>query len=255
MLLEVRNINHTFTYNTFFRKYTKQILSNINFQMQQGENVALIGPSGCGKSTLAKIIAQLQKPQSGQILFHNNVIQLQNLHQRREFYKQVQILFQDPLGSLNPRYNVLEHLQEPLNYLLNIKNKAVQLQKIYPLLDQLALPKNILYHYPQMLSGGQAQRICIARMLLIKPLFVILDETTSGLDYQLQEEIWDLFLNMQKTYNTTFLFITHDLMLAHKYCQTIMLMEEGKLIESIKANDKFQSNLGRELMTCFNAVL
>uniref|UniRef100_UPI0026F2E4F4 ABC transporter ATP-binding protein n=1 Tax=Helicobacter bilis TaxID=37372 RepID=UPI0026F2E4F4 len=198
MLLEVRNINHIFTYNTFFKKYTKQILNNVSFKMKQRENIALIGPSGCGKSTLAKIIAQLQKPQSGQILFNGKVVNLENLQQKKEFYKQAQILFQDPLSSLNPRYNVLEHLQEPLNHLLNIQSKSAQLQKIYPILEQLDLPNSILYHYPAMLSGGQAQRVCIARMLLIKPLFVILDETTSGLDYELQEEIWNLFLNMQK---------------------------------------------------------
>ncbi|MCI7410478.1 dipeptide/oligopeptide/nickel ABC transporter ATP-binding protein [Helicobacter bilis] len=255
MLLEVRNINHIFTYNTFFKKYTKQILNNVSFKMKQRENIALIGPSGCGKSTLAKIIAQLQKPQSGQILFNGKVVNLENLQQKKEFYKQAQILFQDPLSSLNPRYNVLEHLQEPLNHLLNIQSKSAQLQKIYPILEQLDLPNSILYHYPAMLSGGQAQRVCIARMLLIKPLFVILDETTSGLDYELQEEIWNLFLNMQKIYNTTFLFITHDLILARKYCQRIILMEEGKIIEDLNTNDEFKSNLGKEFDACFHAVL
>ncbi len=255
MLLEVRNINHIFTYNTFFKKYTKQILNNVSFQMKQGENIALIGPSGCGKSTLAKIIAQLQKPQSGQVFFKDKVVNLENLQQKKEFYKQAQILFQDPLSSLNPRYNVLEHLQEPLTCLLSIKNKAAQLQKIYPILEQLDLPNSILYHYPAMLSGGQAQRVCIARMLLIKPLFVILDETTSGLDYELQEEIWNLFLDMQKIYNTTFLFITHDLILARKYCQRIILMEEGKIIENISTNDEFKSGLGKEFNACFHAVL
>lgn len=255
MRLEVCNINHTFTYNTFFKKHTKQILNNVSFKMKQGENIALIGPSGCGKSTLAKIIAQLQKPQSGQILFNGKAVNLENLQQKKEFYKQAQILFQDPLSSLNPRYNVLEHLQEPLNHLLNIQSKPAQLQKIYPILEQLDLPKSILYHYPAMLSGGQAQRVCIARMLLIKPLFVILDETTSGLDYELQEEIWNLFLDMQKTYNTTFLFITHDLILARKYCQRIILMEEGKIIEDLNTNDEFKSNLGKEFDACFHAVL
>ncbi|TLE09630.1 dipeptide/oligopeptide/nickel ABC transporter ATP-binding protein [Helicobacter bilis] len=255
MLLEVRNINHIFTYNTFFKKYTKQIPNNVSFKMKQRENIALIGPSGCGKSTLAKIIAQLQKPQSGQILFNGKVVNLENLQQKKEFYKQAQILFQDPLSSLNPRYNVLEHLQEPLNHLLNIQSKSAQLQKIYPILEQLDLPNSILYHYPAMLSGGQAQRVCIARMLLIKPLFVILDETTSGLDYELQEEIWNLFLNMQKIYNTTFLFITHDLILARKYCQRIILMEEGKVIEDLNTNDEFKSNLGKEFDACFHAVL
>ena len=234
MLLEVDNISHSFTYNNLFRKKTSQILNNISFKIKQGENAALIGPSGCGKSTLAKIIAQLQKPTSGNIFFQNKPVILQNLSQRRTFYKHLQILFQDPLGSLNPRYNVLANLQEPLCNLLDIKDLDTQLQKIYPILELLSLPKQILYHYPQMLSGGQAQRVCIARILLIKPKFVILDESTSGLDYELQETIWNLFLDMQRTHNTTFLFITHDIILAHKYCQKLMLMENGNLIETIR---------------------
>lgn len=255
MLLEVNNISHSFTYNNFLRKSTLKILNNVSFTIQQGENVAIIGPSGCGKSTLAKIIAQLQKPTSGNIIFQNKPIILNNLAQRRDFYKQLQILFQDPLSSLNPRYNVLENLQEPLKYLLNINNKNTQMQRIYPILELMSLPQSILYHYPTMLSGGQTQRVCIARMLLIEPKFVILDESTSGLDYELQESIWNLFSDMQRKCNTTFLFITHDIILAHKYCQKLMLMENGTLIETIKQNDSFKSKLGRELMSCYNEML
>lgn len=255
MLLEVNNISHSFTYTNFFRKKTLQILNNISFQVKQGENVALIGPSGCGKSTLAKIIAQLQKPTSGNIIFQNKLVILQNLEQKRNFYKHLQILFQDPLGSLNPRYNVLANLQEPLCYLLNIRDLDAQLQEIYPILEHLSLPQSILYHYPSMLSGGQAQRVCIARMLLIKPQFVILDESTSGLDYELQETIWNLFLDMQQRFGTTFLFITHDIILARKYCQKLMLMENGNLIETIHQNDTFKSSLGKELMACYEYIL
>lgn len=254
-MLEVNNISHSFTYSNFFKKKTLKILNNISFKIKQGENVALIGPSGCGKSTLAKIIAQLQKPTSGNIVFQNKPVILQNLTQRRNFYKHLQILFQDPLGSLNPRYNVLANLQEPLRYLLNICNLESQLQKIYPILERLSLSKNILYHYPAMLSGGQAQRVCIARMLLIQPKFVILDESTSGLDYELQEIVWNLFLEMQHTYNTTFLFITHDIILANKYCQKLLLMEKGNLIETINQNENFKSPLGRELMKCYEYIL
>lgn len=254
-MLKVNNISHSFTYNNFFRRKTLQILNNISFQIQQGENVALIGPSGCGKSTLARIIAQLQKPTSGSISFQNETIILQNLMQRRAFYKRLQILFQDPLGSLNPRYNVLANLQEPLKYLLNIKDLNVQLQEIYKILELLSLPKSILYHYPSMLSGGQAQRVCIARILLIKPQFVILDESTSGLDYELQDAIWNLFLNMQNNHNTTFLFITHDIILAKKYCQKLIIMENGRIVETISQNGTFNSHLGKELMSCYEYML
>ena len=255
MLLQVNNITHAFTYNNFFKKHEKQILNNISFQVEQGKNVALIGASGCGKSTIAKIIAQLQKPKSGNILFLNNPIILKNITQKRKFYKQVQILFQDPLSSLNPRYNVLENLQEPLHYLLNINDIDSQLKKIYPIFDKLELSQSMLYYYPMMLSGGQAQRVCIARMLLVEPLFVILDETTSGLDCKLQHDIWNFFINTQEIHNTTFLFITHDITLAHKYCEKIILMDKGSIIETIKANESFKSSLGKEIEKCFDSVL
>ncbi len=255
MLLELKNISHYYTYNNIFKTTKKQILKNINFTIDSSQNIALIGPSGCGKSTLAKIIVQLQTPKSGEIFLNNKKIQLKTLTQKREFYKQVQILFQDPISSLNPKINILQNLQEPLINLLSIKDKQEQLKKIIPIFTSLNLQKQILYYYPSMLSGGQAQRVCISRMLLIQPKLIILDETTSGLDYILQDKVMNLFLSLQKEHSSSFLFITHDISLAKKFCQNIMLMQNGEIIEIISNNQKFKSLLGQELLNSYESIL
>ena len=259
MLLEVCNISHEYSYYRMVRKYAKEILRDISLNIKISENIALVGPSGCGKSTLAKIIAQLQKPKKGCIKLHNTNVKLTTLAQRRQFYKQVQILFQDPLSSLNPRLTILDNLQEPLFHLLSLHTLESHLHIIIPLLDKLELPHDILYKYPMMLSGGQAQRICIARALLIKPKLIILDETTSGLDYDLQEKIWNLFTETQQKTQCSFLFITHDIQLARRFCSTFILMQNGKIVEKAKIVDSktpiFHTPMGKEMESYCNMPL
>ncbi|RDU66391.1 ABC transporter ATP-binding protein [Helicobacter didelphidarum] len=192
------------------------------------------------------------------ILFNNQEIKLKSQHDKREFYKQVQILFQDSISSLNPRLTILENLQEPLQNLLQITHKETQLQKIRLLFDELKLPHRILYQYPSMISGGQAQRICIARCLLIAPSFIILDETTSNLDYLMQQEIMQIFTTMKHEKKCTFLFITHNINLAKQFCDRILLMQNGSIIEEAhldkdqRGKKLFQSDLGQELESCCN---
>lgn len=250
MLLTLKNLCFHYTYFHGFKKTKKQILSNINLTLQDNTNIALIGRSGCGKSTLAKLIAQLHKPKSGEILLYNQPIDTSTITKKRDFYMQVQILFQDPISSLNPRLSIFENLQEPLLYLLGMKDKRQRLERIYPLLDSLKLPRSILQSYPTMISGGQAQRICIARMLLIQPKLILLDETTSGLDYELQQEVWNLFLTLQQQTQCCFFFITHDILLARQFCQRLLLMQNNTIIEDIPSHERFQSTLGKEFEEC-----
>ncbi|RDU61695.1 dipeptide/oligopeptide/nickel ABC transporter ATP-binding protein [Helicobacter sp. MIT 14-3879] len=249
MLLRLNNISHFYSYHSLFKVNTREVLSNINLNIMENENIGLLGLSGCGKSTLAKVIAQLEKPKNGEILLDNKIVNIKSLAERKKFYSKVQILFQDSISSLNPRYNILQNLQEPLDYLLNVP-KSKQMEHILPLLDSLKLSKNILYKYPSMLSGGQAQRICIARAFLIKPKFIIFDEVTSNLDYMLQDEVLALFLSLQKQNKCSCLFITHDIVLARKFCDTLILMQEGKIIETINQNSTFQTHLGKEFELC-----
>ena len=225
-LLEVRNLSHF--YKKSFSSKKHYILHDISFSLDYSSTLALMGASGSGKSTLAKAIAGIIKSDS--IILEGKKVVLNNLCQRRVFYKDVQILFQDVVSSLNPRLNVFENLKEPLIYLLGIKNKTTQYEMMESVLSQLGLRSEILHSYPPMLSGGEAQRICIASALLIKPKILILDESTSGFDYELQERVWNVLLELQKQNACSFIFITHDRNLAKRFCKEYLIMREGRII-------------------------
>ncbi len=246
-LLHLKNISRHYFHYGIFQKSKKQILSNISLDIYPNQAIGLIGLSGSGKSTLARIMCGLEKPDSGEILFLGKKISLKSLQNRKAFYKQVQILFQDSLSSLNPRYTIYENLSEVLTYLLEIKDKNAQLECILPILKQLRLDEKILYSYPAMLSGGQAQRICIARVLLVRPKLLLLDEITSNLYYILKEEVLEIFSALQRENACSFVFITHDLSLARKFCHKLLLLDKGELIEEIANTQRFQSALGKEL--------
>ena len=233
MTLSVRNLSHFYLQHTFSAKHKKQALENVSFEIRQGEIIGLVGKSGCGKSTLARLIAGLERVQKSCIFIDDKPLVLHSLQERRAFYKKVQITFQDSLSSLNPRLNIFQSLQEPLENLLGIRKKQKMLELIAPLFEKLHLNLQILYKYPAMLSGGEAQRVCLVKILLIKPKLLILDEVTSALSYELKEVVVDLLKDLHNELGCSFLFITHDFMLAHALCSRIMLMNKGKIIKSI----------------------
>ncbi|WP_158654965.1 ABC transporter ATP-binding protein [Helicobacter muridarum] len=213
-------------------KIDRQILHSISFQIDIGERVGIMGKNGCGKSTLARIIAGLQEQTSGSILLNDVLVNRRNINgllsktQRRAFYKQVQIIFQDPISSLNPRFTILQNLQEPLSYLLDINDKKTQLQRIIPLLEILDLDSRILQSYPAMVSGGQAQRICIMRTLLVNPSLIILDEATSNLDYVLAIRILEFLKQWQQNNSCALLYITHNKEFASDFCNRLITIGE-----------------------------
>ena len=177
----------------------------------------------------------------------NNVLNLANLAQRREFYKQVQILFQDPIGSLNPRLTLRESLCVPLRYLLGLQDRQEQEARILPLLVRMGLDEGLLEAYPAMLSGGQAARFCLARALLARPKYIILDESTSGLDERAESEILALLKELQEEEGLGVLLITHSLELARKFCEKIYIMESGEIIEEVLGSEAFRSDFGAEI--------
>lgn len=178
---------------------------------------------------------------------HSHALNLANLTQRREFYKQVQILFQDPIGSLNPRLTLRESLCVPLRYLLDLHDKQAQDERILPLLARLGLDEGLLDVYPAMLSGGQAARFCIARALLVRPRYIILDESTSGVDERVEGEILALLSELQEEEGLGVLLITHSVELARKFCEKIYIMESGKIIEEVRGEEAFRSAFGEEI--------
>ena len=176
-----------------------------------------------------------------------NALCLSNLAQRREFYKQVQILFQDPIGSLNPRLTLRESLCVPLRYLLGLQDRQAQEARILPLLARLGLDEGLLDAYPAMLSGGQAARFCLARALLARPKYIILDESTSSLDERVEGEILALLKELQEEEGLGVLLITHSARLARKFCEKIYIMECGEIIEEVRGGEAFRSDFGAEI--------
>ena len=172
---------------------------------------------------------------------------LANPSAQKEFYKQVQILFQDPISSLNPRLTLRESLSEPLQNLLGVYEAREQEARILPLLARLHLESNLLDFYPAMLSGGQAARFCLARALLVRPKYVLLDEVTSGLDFALECEILGILQEMQEEMGLGILLITHSVELARRWCERIYIMQNGEIVEEASANAEFRSDFGAEL--------
>ncbi|MGX2971311.1 ABC transporter ATP-binding protein [Helicobacter sp. T3_23-1059] len=172
---------------------------------------------------------------------------LANPSAQKKFYKQVQILFQDPISSLNPRLTLRESLSEPLQNLLGVYEAREQEERILPLLARLRLESRLLDYYPAMLSGGQASRFCLARALLVRPKYVLLDEVTSGLDFALEREILGILQEWQSKMGLGILLITHSVELARRWCERIYIMQNGEIVEEARGDEPFSSDFGAEL--------
>ena len=172
---------------------------------------------------------------------------LANPSAQKAFYKQVQILFQDPISSLNPRLTLRESLSEPLQNLLGVYEAREQEERILPILSRLRLESRLLDYYPAMLSGGQASRFCLARALLVRPKYVLLDEVTSGLDFALEREILGILQELQSKMDLGILLITHSVELARRWCERIYIMQNGEIVEEARGDEPFSSDFGAEL--------
>lgn len=236
-MLELENVSFYHRTYRVFSKSEKQILSHISLKIESGTNYAIMGNSGCGKSTLAQIMCGILSPsldelgQVGQVHFDGVRLNLSQLSQRRSFYSQVQMLFQDSISSLNPRFSCYENILEPLLYLGAGQTKEQIQSRMERLCQKLGLPKEILDKSVAMISGGEAQRICLIRALLLEPRILILDESLSGLDYELCDEVLAFLREWQGESGASVVLITHDENIALRFCEKVYLLEQGKLIQ------------------------
>ncbi len=215
-------------------------VDDVSFTLNKGETLGLVGESGCGKSTLSKCILGLQEATDGHIFFKGKDITHIAQHEWSKLRKDIQIIFQDPYASLNPRLTVGAAIAEPIKVHHIPVDKSVK-HSVLELLDQVQLPANAFDKYPHEFSGGQRQRICIARALALQPQLVICDESVAALDINIQTQILSLLSELQQHHQLTYLFITHDLHVVKAISDRIMVMEKGKIIEQGLA-DQVMSN-------------
>lgn len=230
-----------------------RVLNNVSMALKNGETVALLGRSGCGKSTLARLLVGLESPAQGHVCWRGEPLAKLNRARQKAFRRDIQMVFQDAISAVNPRKTVRDILREPMRYLLSL-NKTEQLARASAMLNAVDLDDSVLDKRPPQLSGGQLQRVCLARALVVEPKLLILDEAVSNLDLVLQAGVIRLLKKLQQQFGTACLFITHDLRLVERFCQRVMVMDGGQIVETQLVGDKltFTSSAGQELQ---NAVL
>lgn len=217
-------------------------VDRINLSINDGAVYALVGESGSGKSTVARLVLRLISPTSGRILFQGKDIQDYKGAALREFRKSVQIIFQDPFASLNPRMTVFDTVSEPLK-IHRIVPKSELKDKVASLLKGVGLQTDVLTRYPHEFSGGQRQRICIARALAVSPKVLVADEPLSALDVSIQAQILNILQELQRRSNISFLFISHDLRVVQYFSDEVAVMYLGKIVEHAKTDDLFNEPL------------
>lgn len=220
---------------------TVKAVDGLDFTILPGQTVGLVGESGCGKSTAARTVIRLLKPTSGQVFYEGKDLQHLTPVEMERFRQEVQIVFQDPMLSLNPRMTIGESVGEPLRYHGRVTDAGALKAKVGAILEQVGLPASAMTRYPHEFSGGQLQRICIGRAIALDPKLVICDEAVSALDISVQGQILNLLVDLQKRLGLSYLFIAHDLSVVRHLCDHVVVMYLGKVMESAPADELFRN--------------
>lgn len=233
---------------------TVRAVDNISFTIRKGETLGLVGESGSGKSTTGRLILQLQEATSGEVIFEGMGINHFNRRELKALRRDVQIIFQDPQSSLNPRMKVLDIIGQPLDIHKLYKSKEERRKRVEELLELVGLKKEHANRYPHEFSGGQQQRIGIARALAVEPKFIVCDEPLSALDVSIQAQIVELLQQLQQKLGLTYLFIAHDLAMVKHICDRVAVMYNGKIIELAESEELYSNPLHPYTKSLLEAV-
>ena len=214
-------------------------VDDVSFTLEAGKTLGVVGESGCGKSTLGRTIIRLQEPTSGNVFFDGKDISTLNRKELWEERRQMQMIFQDPFSSLNPRMTISQAIEEPLALYKICPDRTSRQKRVAELMDTVGLARRLYNTYPHELDGGRRQRIGIARALALNPKFIVCDEPVSALDVSIQAQILNLMQDLQKEFHLTYMFITHDLSVVYHISDEIMVMYLGQVIEKAPAEKLF----------------
>ena len=239
-IVEIKNLRKEFVLS-YFPKRSILACNDINIKITRGEIVGIVGESGSGKSTLAMCMSKLIPIDSGKIIFENKDISSLNNREMRPLRKNIQLIFQDPYSSLNPRMKVRDLIAEGIRIHKSLESKNNITDLVLNVLEKVGLASNDLDKFPKDFSGGQRQRIAIARALAVEPNFIICDEPVSALDMSIQAQIINLLIKLKKENNLSILFISHDLSVINFLCDRVYVMQNGSIIESDTCNEIFKN--------------
>lgn len=234
-ILEVRNLKKYFS----TRKGTLHAVDDVSFSIDKGKTLGIVGESGCGKSTTGRAILRIIEPTDGEIFFEGENIGALTKDQMRKKRTDMQIIFQDPFSSLNPRKTVSETIAEPLKLHRLINDKNERMDRVMEIMEIVGLAERLVNSYPHELDGGRRQRIGIARALALNPKFIVCDEPVSALDVSIQAQILNLMDELQERMGLTYMFITHDLSVVNYFSDDIGVMYLGRLIEKAPSKELF----------------
>jgi peptide/nickel transport system ATP-binding protein/oligopeptide transport system ATP-binding protein len=243
-LLEAKNLRVWFPVRTgIFRRHTDDVkaVDDVSFSIPRGSTVGLVGESGSGKTTIGRAILKLVAATSGQVLFDGKDILPMTEGEFRPLRRRVQMIFQDPFGSLNPRHTIFQIIGEAMEIHFPQMSSSQREQRVAELLKQVGLKPEMMHRYPHEFSGGQRQRIGIARALAVEPEFIVCDEPVSALDVSVQAQIVNLLQDLQEQLGLTYLFIAHDLAVVEHISDEVLVMYHGKIVEAAAAEEIYEA--------------
>lgn len=243
VLLEVQKVKKEFvTSKSLTGKPLKIVhaVDSVDLTIYEGETIGVVGESGCGKSTLGRCILQLIRPTAGNVLYRGEDITKLNKEQMRQMRRKMQLIFQDPYASLNPRMTVLELIMAPLEA-FGIGTMEERVQRVKEIMELVGMPENMMNRYPHEFSGGQRKRIVIARALVLNPEFVVCDEPVSALDVSVRAQVLNLIQELKKKKHLTYMFISHDLSVVKYISDRIAVMYLGRIVEIAEKNELYNN--------------